>query len=215
MPLQVIGAGLGRTGTFTLKTALEKLGLGPCHHMVEVLANPHQVPFWNRAADGEAVEWDEVFADYRSSVDWPSCHFYAELANYYPEARVVLSKRDPGQWYDSMSATILKSMGMMGFVEGQPVPEDHPMRFGGVIIADRTFDHDYSRDNVIAAFERHVTGVRRTIAPERLLEFDPAEGWEPLCALLGVEVPDEPFPHTNRRDRFWDHVKQAQELSGR
>jgi hypothetical protein len=215
MPLKVIGAGLGRTGTFTLKTALEMLGFGPCHHMVEVLANPQQVPFWNRAADGEAVDWEEVFANYDAMVDWPGCHFYAELAARYPDAKVILSKRDPERWYESMSETILKSMGMMGFEEGQEVPADHPMRFGGVIISQNTFNFDYSKASVIAAFERHVANVRKTIPAARLLEFEAADGWEPLCAFLGVPVPGEPFPRTNSREEFWQHADKAAELSGR
>jgi hypothetical protein len=212
MALKVIGAGLGRTGTFTLKTALEMLGFGPCHHMVEVLADPAQVPFWNRAADGEAVDWEDVFSGYGAMVDWPGCHFYAELAERYPEAKVILSRRDPERWYESMSETILKSMAMMGFAAGEPVPADHPMRFGGVIIAQKMFGHDYGKANVIAAFERHVETVRRTIAPERLLEFEAAEGWEPLCAFLGVPVPDAPFPRTNSREEFWRHADKAREM---
>lgn len=211
MALKVIGAGLGRTGTFTLKTALEMLGFGPCHHMVEVLGNPAQVPLWNRAADGEPVDWDEVFAGYNATVDWPGCHFYAELAAHYPDARVILSTRDPARWYESMSETILKSMQQMGFAEG-PVPEDHPMRFGGVIIPQKTFNFDYSRDNVIAAFERHVAAVRETVAPGRLLEFEAAQGWEPLCAFLGVAVPDAPFPRTNSREEFWQHAAKARDV---
>jgi hypothetical protein len=212
MALKVIGAGLGRTGTFTLKTALEMLGFGPCHHMVEVLANPAQVPLWNRAADGDPVEWDEVFAGYNAMVDWPGCHFYAELAARYPEAKVILSRRDPERWYESMSETILKSMELMGFGEGRPVPADHPMRFGGVIISQKTFGFDYSKANVIAAFERHVAGVRKAIAPDRLLEFEPSQGWDPLCAFLDVAVPDEPFPRTNSREEFWQHVEKARSL---
>lgn len=215
MPLQVIGAGLGRTGTFTLKTALETLGFGPCHHMVEVLSNPAQVPFWNRAADGEAVDWEEVYCDYRSTVDWPSAHFYAELADRYPGAKVILSRRDPERWYDSMNETILKSMQMMGLAEAGEIADEHPMRFGGILIAQKTFDRDFSKANVIAAFERHVSAVRSRIAPERLLEFEAAQGWEPLCAFLDVPVPDEPFPRTNSREEFWQHVEKAQEMSGR
>lgn len=213
MALKVIGAGLGRTGTFTLKTALEMLGFGPCHHMVEVLANPQQVPFWNRAADGEPVEWDEVFAGYAATVDWPGCHFYAELAERYPEAKVILSCRDPERWYESMSETILKSMVAMG-LGASPIPDEHPMRFGGVIIPQKTFGFDFSRDNVIAAFERHNAEVARTISPERLLEFEAVQGWEPLCDFLGVAVPDEPFPRTNSREEFWQHAEKARELSG-
>lgn len=214
MALKVIGAGLGRTGTFTLKTALEMLGFGPCHHMVEVLGDAErQVPLWNRAVEGGPIDWDEVFAGYNATVDWPGCHFYAELADYYPDAKVILSKRDPERWYESMNETILKSMQQMGLAEGS-VPDDHPMRFGGVIIPQKTFNFDFSRDNVIAAFERHVAGVRATIPAERLLEFEASQGWEPLCAFLGVPVPDDPFPRTNSREEFWQHVEKAREVTG-
>ncbi len=215
MALKVIGAGLGRTGTFTLKTALEMLGFGPCHHMVEVFGNAEtQVPHWNRAASGEAVDWDEVFAGYNAAVDWPGCHFYAELAEHYPDAKVILSKRDAGRWYESMSETILKSMGQMGLGAAQAIPADHPMRFGGILIAEKTFGYDFSRENVMAVFDRHVAAVRATIAPERLLEFEAVDGWEPLCAFLDVPVPDAPFPRTNSREEFWQHVEQAKDVTG-
>lgn len=212
MALEVIGAGLGRTGTLTLKLALERLGFDPCHHMTEVLASPEQVAFWNRAADDEDVDWEELYGTYRATVDWPGCHFYARLAEAYPAAKVVLSKRDPERWYDSMSETILKSMEMMGLKD--ETPDTHPMRFGGVIIAERTFGGDFSRENVIAAFERHNAEVRSRIPAERLLEFEASQGWEPLCAFLGVPVPDEAFPRTNGRDEFWQHADKARELSG-
>jgi hypothetical protein len=207
MPLEVIGAGLGRTGTLTLKTALESLGFGPCHHMTEVFAHPEQVPFWNRAADGEPVDWEEVYAGYRATVDWPGCHFYAELADRYPNAKVILSRRDPERWYESISETILKSMTMMGL--GEAVPADHPFRFGGVIIPQKTFNFDFSRNNAIAAYERHNREVQARVPAERLLVFEPAQGWEPLCAFLGVAVPDAPFPRTNSREEFWEHLKAA------
>lgn len=213
MALEVIGAGLGRTGTMTLKLALEQLGFGPCHHMIEVMANPGQVPFWNRAASGETVDWDEVYGPYRATVDWPGCHFYAELADRYPQAKVILSRRDAGRWYDSISETILASMAMMGLDAG-PVPEDHPMRFGGIIIPERTFGFDFSRDNVIAAFERHNAEVIARIPSERLLVFEAAQGWAPLCAFLGVPVPDTPFPRTNSREEFWEHISKAREVTG-
>jgi hypothetical protein len=214
MALKVIGAGLGRTGTLTLKTALEMLGLGPCHHMVEVFGNAEtQVPLWNRVADGEPVDWDEVFAGYNATVDWPGCHFYAQLAARYPDAKVILSKRDPERWYESISETILTSMKQMGLTDG-PAPKDHPMHFGGVIIPEKTFGFDFSRDNVIAAFERHNAEVVATIPPERLLVFEAAHGWEPLCAFLGVPVPEEPFPRTNSREEFWEHVTKAREVTG-
>ncbi len=215
MPLEVIGAGLGRTGTLTLKTALEMLGFGPCHHMVEVLANPGQVPFWNRAAGGETVDWEEVYGKYRASVDWPGCHFYAQLAERYPEAKVILSLRDPERWYESMSETILVSMTAMGLNTPGAIADDHPMKFGGIVISQQTFNFDFSKDNVIAAFERHNAEVQRRIPADRLLVFEAKQGWEPLCAHLGVPVPAEPFPHVNDREEFKSHAAKAQELGER
>jgi hypothetical protein len=212
MALEVIGAGLGRTGTLTLKTALERLGYAPCHHMLEVFANAErQVPYWNRAALGEKFDWDELYGDYRATVDWPGAYFYAELAERYPDAKVILSLRDPKRWFESMQETILKSMVMMGL--DRPAPKDHPMRFAGIIIPERTFNFDFSEANVIAAFERHNAEVRRNIPADRLLVFEAAQGWEPLCGFLGVPVPDEPFPRVNSREEFWNHIAENRETA--
>jgi len=210
MALQLIGAGLGRTGTLTLKIALEQLGLGPCHHMTEVFANPGQVPFWNRAAAGEAVDWDEVYGVYRATVDWPGCHFWAQLAERYPDARVILSRRDPQRWYESISETILASLHDSGLAEPE-LPEGHPMWFAGKIIQHNTFGLDFSRENVIAAYEAHNAAVIAGIAPERLLVFEPSQGWEPLCAFLGVPVPAAAFPKSNSKEEFWELVNSAKQ----
>lgn len=210
MALEIIGAGLGRTGTLTLKTALERLGFGPCHHMLEVFGDiERQAPLWNRAALGDLGALDEIYAPYRSTVDWPGAYFYATLAERYPQAKVILSLRDPQRWYESMSETILKSMAQMGLSES--VPEDHPFRFGGLIIPQNTFNFDFSRENVIAVFNRHNAEVQSRIPTERLLVFEAAQGWEPLCAFLGVPAPDEPFPRVNSREEFWDHVQDIPE----
>ncbi len=204
MALQVIGAGLGRTGTMTLKTALEQLGLGPCHHMIEVFANmATQAPFWRAAAGGEAVDWDAGLAGYNCSVDWPSAHFYKQLAAHYPDAKVILSRRDPERWYDSMTETILKSMAMPVFDTRDGV--EPPMAFARMIVLDQTLHGDLSKDNVIASFERHNAEVIASVAPERLLVFEAAHGWEPLCAFLGVPVPATAYPRTNSREEFWNH----------
>lgn len=208
MPLQVIGAGLGRTGTMTLKTALEMLGLGRCHHMVEVFQDPAQIPFWRAAAGGEAVDWDAGFAGYRCAVDWPSAHFWRATTAHYPDAKVILSRRDPQRWYESMSETILKAMAMY------PAPvageAEHPMRFASMIVAEQTFGGDFGREAVVAAFERHNAAVIAAIPPERLLVFEAAQGWEPLCAFLGVPVPATAFPRTNNREEFWNHAARPQ-----
>jgi len=203
MPLQVIGAGLGRTGTKTLQTALIELGIAPCHHMTEVFAHPETMAFWHRAARGEAVDWEEGLGSYKASVDWPSAHFYKQLAARYPQAKVILSKRDPKRWYDSMAETILKIMTERAAPDRN---SDSVVRFSQIIVAENTFGWDFSEANVIAAFELHNAEVVASIAPERLLVFDPAMGWEPLCAFLGVAVPDTPFPRTNSREEFWAHI---------
>lgn len=212
MALEVIGAGFGRTGTLTLKTALEVLGFGPCHHMTEVLAHPEQIPFWNRAAKGEAVEWDDVYGGYRATVDWPGCHFYAQLAERYPQAKVVLSLRDAERWYDSMNETILVGVRQM---TPESLTDDHPLLFGGLMLGRETFNFDFGKDNVIAAFERHNAEVRRTIPADRLLVFEAAHGWEPLCAHLGVPIPDAPFPRVNDREEFQGHAQKGRELAER
>jgi hypothetical protein len=205
MALEVIGAGFGRTGTLTLKTALEMLGFGPCHHMVEVIEHPEQLPFWNKATRGEAVDWEDVYGPYKATVDWPGCHFYAALADHYPNAKVILSKRDPGRWYESMSETILKTLDVF-------MGDDHPMVFVSRLISKTTFNTDFSRENVIAAFERHNAEVQRRIPADRLLVFEAAQGWAPLCAFLGVPVPDEPFPRVNDRQEFQTHAQRANEM---
>lgn len=207
MTLKVVGAGLGRTGTLTLKTALEELGLGPCHHMVEVFRNPQQIPFWRAAAGGEAVDWSAGLTGYASSVDWPSAHFYKQLAAHFPDAKVILSRRNPERWCDSIQETILKSMQERIAVAGDgPEP---PMAFARMIVIDQTFGGDLTRANVIAAFERHNAEVIASVPPERLLVFDPADGWAPLCAFLGVPEPATPFPRTNSREDFWAHLISA------
>jgi hypothetical protein len=199
MALQVIGAGLGRNGTLALKMGLERLGFAPCHHMVEVFEHPEQGAFWLRAAQGEKVDWEEVFSNYRANVDWPSCHFYKELSERYPDAKVILSERDPKKWYDSITNTILKSMNQM--IANDPARAEW-FAFARMIVIEQTFHNDLSEDNMIAVYLRHNAKVRATIAPERLLVFNPAEGWEPLCRFLGVVVPATPFPHVNTTEEF-------------
>jgi len=201
MALEVIGAGLGRTGTMTLKNALEMLGFGPCHHMYEVIQQPEQAPFWERAARGEPVDWEQVFASYRSSCDWPSCAFYKELAARYPAAKVILTLRDPHAWYKSVSNTILPAMkGPLFTPDGRQVGP--PGNFAPLLIGEKTFGNDFSEDHMVAVFKRHSEEVKRTIPPERLLVFEAAQGWEPLCQFLKLPVPADAFPRTNSTEEF-------------
>lgn len=200
MALSVIGAGFGRTGTLSLKLALEQLGFGPCYHMVEVFKNPKAPGYWEAAADRDAVDWAEVFAGYGATVDWPSATFYRELAEAFPEAKVVLTLRDPQAWFASTQATI--------FQHGFDNAADPFQRMVSKVIG-RLFDqrlHDEA--HAIEVFNRHNETVRRAIPAERLLVYDVAEGWAPLCAFLGVEAPDTPMPRVNAKEDFARHIAE-------
>jgi hypothetical protein len=201
MGLSVIGAGFGRTGTLSLKGALEHLGFAPCHHMAEIFAHPEQLPLWQQAAAGEAVDWDQVLAGYRATVDWPSAYFWRELAEAYPQAKVILSTRDVEAWYESFGNTILKLVGAMDKIA---VPHIRAtVEMGGALVGAKVFDgRADDPEHAKAVFRAHAEKVRQTIAPDRLLVFDVREGWEPLCTFLDVPVPDTPFPRLNDAEQF-------------
>lgn len=208
MTLAVIGAGLGRTGTLSLKHALEELGFGPCHHMDEAMAHPEQIPVWHAAGRGEPVDWETLLAGYRSTVDWPSAQFWAELAERFPGAKVVLTRRDPKRWYESFSNTILK------LLQAPDPPPDPTIRaileMCRDVIARRAFDGRLDDPAAIkAAYERHNAAVTATLPPDRLLVFEVAEGWAPLCRFLGVPVPATPFPRVNSTAEFWELIQRS------
>jgi hypothetical protein len=207
MSLEVIGPGFGRTGTLSLKQALEILDFGPCHHMEEVFKNPAQVPYWQAVAQGRPVDWHEVFAGYRSQVDWPGAHPWRELAAAYPKARVVLSVRPEEAWWKSFSSTI-------GLLADAPErarmpPHVNAMLDVGIdLIQNQTFGCPFAdREGALRAYRRRIEEVRASIAPERLLVFDVTEGWEPLCRFLGKPVPDVAFPRSNSQEEFWKLVR--------
>ena len=202
MGLSVIGAGFGRTGTKSLKTALEMLGFAPCHHMAEVGANPNQLPYWQAAAAGEPVDWDAVFAGYRAACDWPSCNFWRELAAHWPKAKVILTVRPEEKWWKSFCDTIKITMDVRDYL-----PDPHRRGVATMahkLISERTFHaplHD--KQAALAAYRRRISEVKAEIPPERLLVFDAAEGWAPLCRFLGVPAPEAPYPHSNSSEDFW------------
>ena len=199
MSLKVVGAGFGRTGTASLKAALELLGFAPCHHMIEVFTHPEQVPFWDRVALGQKYDWEELFGAYQSSCDWPSCTFYKELAEYYPKSKVILSLRDPKAWYRSVSNTIMSAMKKPEAGAQGPVL---PGVFGPLLIGEKTFGYDFSEAHMIDVYERHNAEVKRTIPPDRLLVFEATQGWEPLCKFLDVKVPSQDYPKMNTTEEF-------------
>jgi hypothetical protein len=195
----VIGAGFGRCGTTSLRAALQRLGFGPCYHMQTALTHCSHPAFWVRAKAGQPVDFRRFFRGSRAAVDWPACEFYRELMVLYPRAKVVLNVRDPEAWYDSTRETL--------FVIQRVLPWWFPRaarRMHDDIIWQGRFGGQFSdRKRAIAIYEAHVQDVRRRVPPERLLEFDVKQGWQPLCDFLGQPVPaQEPFPHHNDRAYF-------------
>ena len=201
MPLEIIGPGFGRTGTNSLKLALEHLGIGPCHHMFEVRDNPERLADWEAAARGEKVDWHHVFRGYRSQVDWPGARYWRELAQHFPKAKVILTVRDPDEWFDSVQATIMSFLAARG---KHPTPHMNAiaeMAYQTVVVP--LFDDRLSeREHATRIFKRHIAEVQTEISPDRLLTFDLRDGWEPLCEFLDVEVPDVAFPKTNSSKQF-------------
>lgn len=218
--MEVIGAGFGRTGTLSLKAALERLGYAPCYHMItEFARKPSHADFWREAVEraerGEETDWDRLLGGYGATVDWPGCVFYEELARAYPEAKVVLTVRDPERWYESARKTIGRrwedpsrvdwpAFGLLrrlvsGFARQLAAVEAVMMRrtFGKTSFGDAV-----TRREAIGAFVGHNEEVRRRVPEGRLLVYEAKEGWGPLCEFLGVPEPDEPFPHENEQERF-------------
>ncbi len=195
MGLKVIGAGLPRTATWSQKLALEQLGFGPCYHMSEALQHPEHWALWERAARGESIDWEDIFAGWGSTTDAPGCKVYKALADRYPEAKVVLSVRDPEKWFASTQNTVLSgdivgfhgARGSLGMVEAVGWGSDPRLR-----------DRAYMMDR----FHSHIEDVKRNIPAERLLVYQVSDGWAPLCAFLGLEVPDAPFPQVNSTEDF-------------
>ncbi|HYN35112.1 MAG TPA: sulfotransferase [Ilumatobacteraceae bacterium] len=201
MTIQLVGVGLGRTGTLSLKLALEQLLGGTCHHMFEVFAHPDEVAVWDAAMHDEPVDFPALLGGYCAIVDYPGAAVWRELTSAFPDVPVLLSTRSSAQvWWDSASSTIFPST-------QRPASDaaDDSQRHRAMIRA--MFERNLGvpvddADGVMAAYEAHNAAVRAEIAPERLFEYQPGDGWGPLCAALGLPEPAEPFPHTNTREEF-------------
>jgi hypothetical protein len=195
MTLKVIGAGLGRTGTMSLKFAIEHIGFGPCYHMIDVWASmPESLRLWEAAARGEA-DWGAILSGYAATVDYPGCTFWRELVAKYPDAKVILSRRDPDSWFDSVNTTIfgpysrqgIAAMGAQTFFDGTVLADFDPSRMD-----DRAYMTDF--------FVRWNAAVIAEVPAERLLVFEARQGWQPLCEFLGVPIPEVPYPRVNSRE---------------
>jgi hypothetical protein len=208
----------------SLKVALEELGYAPCYHMIEVFAHPEHAPLWQAAWRGEPVDWEGFLGGYEAAVDWPACSFYEELMERYPEAKVILTVRDPERWYESTRSTIyeLSMVATRSPLFRLVFGAIRLLRFGRVgrgnmadeIIWDGTFDGKFeNRRYAMDVFERHNAQVRRRVPPDRLLVYEVREGWAPLCEFLGVEEPDTPFPHVNDTAEMRRRIRAVRALS--
>lgn len=205
--MKVIGTGVGRTGTMSLKLALEQLGFGPCYHMEAVFNDlAKRVPQWSAALAGKP-DWEEIFDGYQSGVDWPIAGFYNELYTAYPDAKFILSTRSPESWAASFGATIAK------LLEDRDTAPEHTkpwldMAYG--VISRSGFSDDLSDSERMERFTAHNEAVKEAIPADQLLVFEVKQGWEPLCEFLDCDVPEGPFPRTNDRSEFWDLVSGGQ-----
>lgn len=201
MSIEVIGAGFGRTGTLSLKLALEQLGFDRCYHMMEVAQHPDHVEIWERATRGEDVDWTSLYEGYRASVDWPACNFWEVQLSHFPNARVILSERDPDRWYDSVMNTIYP-----GSLK-QRESEDPHIRAWSEMVFELIWDGTFhgrveDREHAIDVYRAHNDYVKSHAPADRLLVFEAAQGWEPLCRFLGCPVPDVPYPRVNTTEEF-------------
>lgn len=203
MTLKVIGAGVGRTGTYSLKLALNELGFEPCFHMEEVVKNgPIQIPLWVSAVNGDP-DWESIYKGYGSAVDWPTGRYYRELNKAYPEAKFILTHRDPLTWAQSFQSTIYK---LLAEADRAPVHMRAWLQMTQQVISENGFPPGMDEQELSTAFSAHCDAVKETVPASRLLCFQVKEGWGPLCSFLHLPVPDTAFPRTNDRSEFWDLI---------
>ena len=191
--MKIIGAGLGRTGTTSLKLAVEYLINQPCYHMSDVFQHPSHIDFWQDAADNKTVDWQGFFSNHGAALDWPVAAFWPEMIEAFPDALVLLSEREPDSWWKSVSSTI--------------VPAIHKAEGPWRVMMDTLFETRFTKkmtdgNKAMNAFIEHNKRVLDSVPPDRLVRWKPGDGWQPLCDVLGMTVPDTPFPHANTKEQF-------------
>ena len=197
MALSVIGAGFGRTGTESMKGALEVLGLGRCHHMIEVIPDEAQKSIWRGIAAGGAPDWDAAFNGFGCAVDWPSAAYWRETAAHFPDAKVLLTVRDSAKWWESINSTIFEILRLV----------ESPDSVGTALIKNQVFGGNIEdRDHVIATYEKNIADVQAAFGPERLLTYELGAGWGPLCEFLELPAPDQEFPRVNSTAEFQKYI---------
>ncbi len=199
--LQVIGAGFGRTGTHSLALALEKLGFGPCYTLLDVDKNPGHLDVWQDALEGRPVDWNTLFENYNSAVEWPTISFLSQLVPRFSSAKIILTTRDPDSWYESAAATIFAGLEASASHPNPEIRERSSLKRR--LILDRVFSGRYwDKSHAIDVYKNHIQAVQRLVPGDRLLLYDVKEGWAPLCTFLDVRAPGEAFPRQNERASF-------------
>lgn len=205
MSLKIIGAGFGRTGTLSLKMALEYLGFGPCYHMVEVMKYPSHIDSWDMAINSNQFNWEHIFHNYSSTVDWPSSFFLNSLVKYYPEAKVILTIRNPNEWFDSISNTVFQAIEI-----GKLYPSLVGQKFNSFaqrLILEGVFHGKYrDRDYAIYKYNEYTKNVCKIVPSSRLLLFPVGSNWISLCNFLEVQIPSIPFPNSNHKNDFLSKI---------
>lgn len=201
--MKVIGSGFGRTGTTSMKAALEQLGFGPCYHMEEVLASSKRIEAWYNIAQGQPADWQTLFQGYKATVDFPASTYYKELVAAFPDAKVIHTVRDPENWYDSTRETIYQASVNVfpGWLQRSVKWMGQFVAMTNLLIWERVFQGAFEdRQRAIEKFNQYTDEVKHTVPAERLLIFNVGEGWKPLCQFLDVPVPNTPFPHLQDRE---------------
>ena len=209
--LRLINTGLGRTGTTSLKVALERLGFGPCYHMFDIVGNEQRLGQWEKiVCDAQRPDWDVVFDGYTSAVDGPCAIYYRQIVEAFPEAKVMLTVRDAERWYQSTYDTLYQfSLNGGGGPSGTHSMRSRVHRLTSTMVWNGLFGGRFSeKDYAIEAFRSHNQEVIDAVGPENLLVYDVKDGWEPLCAFLGVDVPSEDFPRVNDTESMRERIRQ-------
>jgi hypothetical protein len=203
--LKIIGAGFGRTGTLSIRYALEELGYKPCYHMKVALTRPWHIPFWLRAIDGKEVNWKRFFRKYQATIDWPACEFYKELMEEYPEAKVILNVRDPEEWYDSSYKTIYRIQSYFPWWFPKIFVKMQEKLIWQGRFEGKFEDREFAIDNFI----RHIEEVKKHVPEGKLLVYNVRDGWGPLCHFLQVEEPHKPFPHHHEQKEYLRYIRNV------
>lgn len=213
MSIKIIGAGFPRTGTTTLKRALEMLGYNKCYHMKELLVNPDMLQHWLKLEATGTTDWEAIYEGYQGSVDFPCYPFYKAHMERYPDAKVILTVRPFEPWYNSVYQTIWQAgpqntpekLQMLAKMAFNPRLRKviNCIKFVRRYLWEKQFEGRFEdRGFVEEVFRQHIASVKQYVPADRLLVYDVRDGWEPLCRFMNVPVPAEPIPHLNKKENF-------------